>query len=90
MTKDKKNLRSERWFGPDDLRSFGHRSRAMQMGYSAEDWQESRSSPLSIAGQISINATPISNPEPKMFGAAFYRQAAFPLNCRPCPCLNSL
>ena len=39
MTKDKKNLRSERWFGPDDLRSFGHRSRAMQMGYSAEDWQ---------------------------------------------------
>jgi len=39
MTKDKKSLRSERWFGPDDLRSFGHRSRAMQMGYSAEDWQ---------------------------------------------------
>ena len=39
MTKDKKGLRSERWFGPDDLRSFGHRSRAMQMGYSAEDWQ---------------------------------------------------
>ena len=39
MTKDKKDLRSERWFGPDDLRSFGHRSRAMQMGYSAEDWQ---------------------------------------------------
>ena len=39
MSKDKKDLRSDRWFGPDDLRSFGHRSRAMQMGYSAEDWQ---------------------------------------------------
>ena len=39
MSKNKKDLRSDRWFGPDDLRSFGHRSRAMQMGYSAEDWQ---------------------------------------------------
>jgi dihydroxy-acid dehydratase len=33
------NLRSARWFGPADLRSFGHRSRTMQMGYSAEEWQ---------------------------------------------------
>ena len=32
-------LRSARWFGPADLRSFGHRSRAMQMGYSPEEWQ---------------------------------------------------
>jgi dihydroxy-acid dehydratase len=32
-------LRSRRWFGPADLRSFGHRSRAMQMGYSPEEWQ---------------------------------------------------
>ena len=31
-------LRSARWFTPDDLRSFGHRSRAMQMGLSSEDW----------------------------------------------------
>jgi len=31
-------LRSARWFGPDDLRSFGHRSRMMQMGYSAGDY----------------------------------------------------
>ena len=31
-------LRSARWFGPADLRSFGHRSRAMQMGYAPEDW----------------------------------------------------
>ena len=31
-------LRSSRWFGPDDLRSFGHRSRAKQMGYSSEDY----------------------------------------------------
>lgn len=32
-------LRSARWFAPDDLRSFGHRSRAMQMGYDHADWQ---------------------------------------------------
>jgi len=32
------SLRSARWFGPADLRSFGHRSRAMQMGWSEEDW----------------------------------------------------
>jgi dihydroxy-acid dehydratase len=31
-------LRSYRWFGPDDLRSFGHRSRLAQMGYSPEDY----------------------------------------------------
>ena len=29
------DLRSARWFGPADLRSFGHRSRAMQMGVRA-------------------------------------------------------
>jgi dihydroxy-acid dehydratase len=31
-------LRSYRWFGVSDLRSFGHRSRAHQMGYDATDW----------------------------------------------------
>ncbi|MEY8097232.1 L-arabinonate dehydratase [Falsihalocynthiibacter sp. S25ZX9] len=35
----KHNLRSARWFDADDLRGFGHRSRIMQMGYGAEDWQ---------------------------------------------------
>lgn len=33
------SLRSARWFAPDDLRSFGHRSRLMQMGYAPEDWE---------------------------------------------------
>ena len=31
-------LRSRRWFGVDDLRAFGHRSRARQMGYDETDW----------------------------------------------------
>ncbi len=36
--KEPAGLRSARWFGPADLRSFGHRSRAMQMGYAPEEW----------------------------------------------------
>ncbi|HEY4328409.1 MAG TPA: L-arabinonate dehydratase [Phycisphaerae bacterium] len=31
-------LRSHRWLGPDDLRSFGHRSRLKQMGYTSADY----------------------------------------------------
>jgi dihydroxy-acid dehydratase len=32
------DLRSARWFAPDDVRSFGHRSRVMQLGYGPADW----------------------------------------------------
>jgi dihydroxy-acid dehydratase len=41
MTTRKKTpetLRSHRWFGTSDLRSFGHRSRTLQMGYGREDF----------------------------------------------------
>src|SRR5437016_7445177 len=31
-------LRSHRWFGANDLRAFGHRSRAQQMGYDVQDF----------------------------------------------------
>lgn len=31
-------MRSHRWFGVNDLRSFGHRSRTLQMGYDREDF----------------------------------------------------
>jgi dihydroxy-acid dehydratase len=31
-------LRSARWYGATDLRSFGHRSRTKQMGFAAEDY----------------------------------------------------
>ncbi len=37
-TKTPDQLRSARWFAPDDFRAFGHRSRAMQMGYGPSDW----------------------------------------------------
>ena len=33
-----KSLRSHRWYGPDDLRSFGHRSRAASMGCTQADY----------------------------------------------------
>src|ERR1700755_3296693 len=32
------DLRSSRWFGAQDLRAFGHRSRAKQMGFASEDY----------------------------------------------------
>ena len=35
-------LRSARWFAPDDLRSFGHRSRAMQIGYARRSGRTGR------------------------------------------------
>ena len=38
MKKSPDQLRSHRWFGGNDLRSFGHRSRAKQMGYAIEDF----------------------------------------------------
>jgi dihydroxy-acid dehydratase len=34
-----RDLRSWKWFGPDDLRSFGHRSRIKQMGFGTEDYE---------------------------------------------------
>lgn len=38
VSRDPSTLRSWRWFGPADLRSFGHRSRARQMGLDSADW----------------------------------------------------
>jgi dihydroxy-acid dehydratase len=38
VTRSPEELRSHRWFGADDLRSFGHRSRAQQMGHDAEEY----------------------------------------------------
>jgi dihydroxy-acid dehydratase len=39
MTRKKpEDLRSHRWLGVSDMRSFGHKSRLRQIGYDAEDW----------------------------------------------------
>jgi dihydroxy-acid dehydratase len=38
MQKKPEELRSHRWYGVDDLRSFGHRSRTAQMGYDRTDY----------------------------------------------------
>lgn len=37
--KTPEQLRSHRWYGVADLRSFGHRSRTKQMGYAEADWR---------------------------------------------------
>ncbi|POR45789.1 hypothetical protein B0G62_12914 [Paraburkholderia eburnea] len=38
-------LRSYRWYGVNDLRSFGHRSRTAQMGYHPSDYMGATSRP---------------------------------------------
>ncbi len=38
--RDPKSLRSWRWFGPDDIRSFGHRSRLKGMGIDDQDYRD--------------------------------------------------
>jgi dihydroxy-acid dehydratase len=40
MNRDPKQLRSARWFQPDDLRSFGHRSRFKGMGLDDQDYRD--------------------------------------------------
>src|SRR3954447_10613350 len=37
--KNPEELRSHRWYGATDLRSFGHRSRTAQMGFDAADYR---------------------------------------------------
>src|SRR3954469_16515103 len=37
--KTPEQLRSHRWYGAQDLRSFGHRSRTLQMGFAHEDYK---------------------------------------------------
>lgn len=38
--RDPQQLRSARWTAPDDLRTFGHRSRLKQMGFADEDFRD--------------------------------------------------
>ena len=38
MSKKPEELRSHRWYGPNTLRAFGHRSRAAQMGFDRSDY----------------------------------------------------
>ncbi|SEL09257.1 L-arabinonate dehydratase [Pacificibacter marinus] len=38
--KTPQDLRSARWFAPDDLRTFGHKSRMLQLGYDEQDFRD--------------------------------------------------
>ena len=58
--KKPEDLRSHRWFGVDDLRSFGHRSRTAPDGLRRRGLPASRSSRSSTPGATSTPATRIS------------------------------
>jgi len=36
--KKPEELRSHRWYGAQDMRAFGHRSRTLQTGFAREDF----------------------------------------------------
>jgi dihydroxy-acid dehydratase len=58
MTRQRKRpeeLRSHRWYGAQDLRAFGHRSRALQTGFARS----------STPGATSTSATRISDSVPR-------------------------
>ncbi|MCC7339415.1 MAG: dihydroxy-acid dehydratase [Pirellulaceae bacterium] len=40
IDRDPSRLRSAKWFAPDDVRSFGHRSRMKQMGWGDADFRD--------------------------------------------------
>ena len=75
--KKPQDLRSARWFAPDDLRAFGHRSRMRQMGLTPEDWADkpmiavintwSEANPCHI--HLRDRAVATSSPRGTMFGA---------------------
>ena len=81
--KTPEELRSHRWYGVDDLRAFGHRSRALQMGYDHQDFMGKP-----IIGII--NTWSDINPCPRPFqgarrgceSAASGRPGASPSSCR--------
>jgi len=85
LTKTPDQLRSARWFAPDDLRAFGHRSRAMQMGYGPEDWQDR---PVIAILNTWSDAQPCHahfKHRVEDISAASCKQAASRWNCRRCP-----
>ena len=45
-----KDLRSQRWYGPEDMRASSHRARSRQMGYSTEILRVNLASELLILG----------------------------------------
>ena len=49
--RDPTTLRSHRWFGPDDMRSFGHRSRLKGMGFDDIDLAEQFIPPITSIRQ---------------------------------------
>jgi len=73
-------LRSYRWYGVNDLRAFGHRSRTKQIGFAREDYEGKP-----VIGIV--NTWSEMNPCHVHFRAraAYGRPAASRSRCRRCP-----
>ncbi len=59
--KQASDLRSARWFAPDDIRSFGHRSRMNQIGYDVAEFAGKPIIGIITPGPTSPSATRTSS-----------------------------
>ena len=80
MTRKKpEELRSHRWFGVQDLRAFGHRSRIKQIGYGPEDYERvttrlsrtDKIDPETNDEAIAVWHVAVKDVDPKKTGRAF-------------------
>jgi dihydroxy-acid dehydratase len=83
-------LRSARWFAPDDLRSFGHRSRLKQMGYDEADYVGKPVIAILNTWNDLSSATPISPSGVEQIKRGILQAGGFPVEipvmsrCRKC------
>ena len=85
MTRKKpEDLRSHRWLGVSDMRSFGHKSRLRQIGYDAEDW--TGKPVIGIMGEYIGDgppSTPLGEQDAEFWSARPARRRAAPGGCSP-------
>lgn len=75
--RDPTQLRSHRWFGPDDLRSFGHRSRLKGMGFDDVDYENRPIVAMLNTWNEMTHVTRTSVIEPTKFAVEFCKPAGF-------------
>ena len=73
------SLRSHRWFGVDDLRAFGHRSRTKQMGFADEEYVGKPVIAILNTWSDLNPATRTCACAPRRSSAAYGRRVAFPV-----------
>ena len=83
--KKPEELRSHRWYGVNDMRSFGHRSRTAQMGYHRSDYAgKPVIAIINTWSDINSCHTPLPPARGRSEARRSGRRAAFRSRCRRC------